>query len=230
MSVPFCRSRERRAEREREFGRKVTPGKCGVIIDCMPAAETLIAEFSDDHCLLLLGCSAHELADAVASMTLLGFTYKTRLIQALSYRLPVDDGFFLNNAIDWLLGVKGKGRVPALAMGTQWESARTTDDVSLITKFANEFFPSVPGIDLDCPQRQTDGARVQPADSALLPRLPARFESGPGNARRAFCNAGARRGGDRGGRVGICGRTWRRSDRHAGSIHDRTSRNRDRAG
>jgi hypothetical protein len=49
------------------------------------------------------------------------------------------------------------------------------------------------------PQRQTDGARVQPADSALLPCLPARFQSGPGNARRrTFCNAGAWRGGNRG--------------------------------
>jgi hypothetical protein len=143
MSKPS--TKERRAEREAQFGQSVPVGKFGVVIAGASAATDHINDAAAKNCVMVMCAEPAELPGAHAAITAYGFKYKSNLCQYV-ITPGGTDGMVKVQHVLWLIAVKGK--VPAPAMGTQWASCMASDDASLVNRFAAQFFPSVPAIDL----------------------------------------------------------------------------------
>lgn len=135
--------KERRAEREREFGRSVPDGKYGVIIADTFNAERIQA-LAAKNCVLLLSAGG-SLFDAINVISACGFIYKTNICQAFDQDAGADAWCIFRHHL-WLVATRGI--VPAPAMGTQWPSLIQSADTHIMDMFAAEFFPTAPVIDL----------------------------------------------------------------------------------
>jgi hypothetical protein len=81
-----------------------------------------------------------------------------------------------------------------------------------------------------CPSIKRTALVFNPQTAPYYAAFLRNFKAAPTTLAAELSAMPVREGGDRGGRVSFCARTRRRSDRHAGYIHERTSRNRNRAG
>jgi|SRR5215831_755769 len=138
-------TKERRAEREVQFGRSVPVGRFGVIIAGANVATDRINDAAAKNCVMVMSAEPAELPSALAAITASGFKYKSNICQHMVAPGGTDGTVKVQHVL-WLLAVKGK--IPAPAMGRQWASCIGSEDWGLMNRFAAQFFPSVPAIDL----------------------------------------------------------------------------------
>jgi N6-adenosine-specific RNA methylase IME4 len=173
---------ERRAERERELAGKqlaLPTRKFGVIVadpewrfepwsretglDRAPdnhyptsALEVIksrdVASIAADDCVLFLWATAPMLPQALSVMDAWGFEYRSNYVWVKD---RIGTGYWNRNAHEHLLiGVRGK--IPAPAMGTQWDSVveapvgEHSAKPSIFLEMIEEYYPNLPKIELNC--------------------------------------------------------------------------------
>jgi N6-adenosine-specific RNA methylase IME4 len=173
--------RARRAERERELGDKIAAlpaQRYGVIVADPPwrfepySRETGMDRAADNHystcvldeikaldlipsiraddCVLFLWATAPMLPQALEVMRAWGFAYKSNLVWVKN---RIGTGYWSRSKHEHLL-VGTRGRIPAPAMGTQWNSALEFDVTKHsakpegFLKMIEAYFPTLPKIEL----------------------------------------------------------------------------------
>jgi N6-adenosine-specific RNA methylase IME4 len=173
---------ERRAERERELAGKqlaLPTRKFGVIVadpewrfepwsretgldraadNHYPtsALEVIksrdVASIAADDCVLFLWATAPMLPQALSVMDAWGFEYRSNYVWVKD---RIGTGYWNRNAHEHLLiGVRGK--IPAPAMGTQWDSVveapvgEHSAKPSIFLEMIEEYYPNLPKIELNC--------------------------------------------------------------------------------
>src|SRR5215831_14556480 len=74
-------TKERRAEREVQFGRSVPVGRFGVIIAGANVATDRINDAAAKNCVMVMSAEPAELPSALAAITASGFKYKSNICQ-----------------------------------------------------------------------------------------------------------------------------------------------------
>lgn len=110
-----------------------------------------VASIAADDCVLFLWATVPMLPDALKVMAAWGFDYKSHCIWR---KTRIGTGYWFRNAHELLL-VGTKGKIPAPAMGEQWESVSEGDNPQHSRKpdwqyeLIEHYFPNLPKIELN---------------------------------------------------------------------------------